>query len=57
MGNRLGKLYFPEFIPKNYWSNRFYEWAKGPDKFTDDEINVFFDGDRSKAVAIPLGND
>ena len=55
--NRLGKLYFPEFIPKNYWSNRFYEWAKGPDKFTDDEINVFFDGDRSKAVAIPLGND
>lgn len=55
--NEQGKLYFPEFVAKNYWSNRFYEWAKGPDKFTDDEINLFFDGDRSKAVAIPLGND
>jgi hypothetical protein len=27
--NRDGHLYFPEFIPKNYWSNRFLDWASG----------------------------
>ena len=53
--NREGKLYFPEFVAQNYWANRYYEWAKG--NFTDDEINLFFDGDKSKATPIPLGND
>jgi hypothetical protein len=53
--NRDGKLYFPNFIPENFWSERYYDWAKG--EFTEDEIKVFFDGDETKAVPIPLGND
>lgn len=52
--NKDGKLYFPEFIPGEYWANRYMEWDKG--NFTDDEISLFFDGDESKAVAIPVGN-
>ena len=52
--NAEGKLYFPEFVPKEYWSRRFHEWAKG--NFTDDEIELFFDNDKSKIVPIPLGN-
>ena len=53
--NSEGNLYFPNFIAENFWSERYYEWAKG--NFTEDEIKVFFDGDETKAVAIPLGND
>lgn len=53
--NREGKLYFPEFVPKEYWSRRYYEWAKGV--FTDDEIELFFDRDKSKVAPVPLGND
>ena len=52
--NFEGKLYFPEFIAQNYWSERYYEWSKG--NFTDDEIELFFEGDKSKIVAIPIGN-
>lgn len=53
--NSEGKLYFPNFIPENFWSERYYEWAKG--NFTEDEIKVFFDGDETKTIPIPLGND
>lgn len=52
--NKDGKLYFPEFISGEYWANRYMEWDKG--NFTDDEISLFFDGDESKTVAIPVGN-
>ena len=52
--NKDGKLYFPEFISGEYWANRYMEWDKG--NFTDDEISLFFDGDESKIVAIPVGN-
>jgi ATP-dependent exoDNAse (exonuclease V) beta subunit len=49
--NREGKLYFPEFDPGEYWSRRYLDWDKG--NFTDDEIELFFDGDSSRAIAIP----
>ena len=52
--NKDGKLYFPEFISGEYWANRYMEWDKG--NFTDDEISLFFDGDESKVVAIPVVN-
>lgn len=52
--NVENKLYFPEFIPQEYWSRRYHEWAKG--NFSDDEIAIFFDGDKSKVVPVPLGN-
>ena len=52
-----GNLYFPEFKKEEYWSRRFYEWAKGGvDNFTEDEIALFFDGDKDKVTAITLGN-
>jgi hypothetical protein len=49
--NRNGDLYFPEFKPGEYWLRRYLEWDKG--NFTEDEINLFFDGDASRAIAIP----
>lgn len=49
-----GVLYFPEFIAQNYWAGRFHEWAKG--NFTDDEVELFFDGDKSKITPVELGN-
>lgn len=57
-------LYFPEFRKGDYWSERFYAWTKGKkatlsnnsDGFTQDEIDLFFDGDESKIVSIELGN-
>ena len=59
-----GTLYFPEFRENDYWANRYHAWANGKkatlsdnsDGFTQDEIDLFFDGDESKIVAIPLGN-
>lgn len=55
--NSEGKRWTPEFIVENYWNNRFEKWSEvnpgDPDGiYTDDEITVLFDGDRSKAVAI-----
>jgi hypothetical protein len=52
--NEEGHLYFPEFIEGEYWSRRFIRW--GVKDFTDDEIELFFDGDKDKAVEIPVGN-
>lgn len=50
--NNKGKLYFPEFIPSNYWSNRYYAWSKG--EFTNDEKELFFNNDN--ITNVPLGN-
>ena len=58
------KLYFPEFKEEEYWSRRFNAWTNAKkatlsdnsDGFTQDEIDLFFDGDETKITAIPLGN-
>ena len=52
--NEKGVLYFPEFISGEYWSNRYMDWDKG--KFTDDEINLFFNGDKDAVTPIAVGN-
>ena len=47
-----GKLLFPEFRVDSYWSLRQESWTKPlesgetlRDRFTDDEIDIFFEGD------------
>ena len=47
-----GKLLFPEFRIKEYWSRRIESWTKPlesgeklEDRFTKDEIDIFFEGD------------
>ncbi len=50
-------LFTPEFIEDNYWSERFKQWKSAkqgdPDNvYTEDEVNLFFEGDRSKAVPL-----
>lgn len=68
--NEDDKLLFPEFIADNYWSNRYYAWNLGrrqekdrngkiiKDGFTDEEIELFFNGDDSDLASkrIPLGD-
>ena len=62
--NEAGDLYFPEFRKDYYWDKRFHAWTNAKkataenhsDGFTQDEIDLFFDGDESKITAIPLGN-
>lgn len=46
------KLLFPEFRIKEYWSERTESWTKPlqsgeklEDRFTEDEVNIFFEGD------------
>ena len=46
-----GKRLHPEFIPENYWNKRKESWTdplkpeeKIKDRFSEDEINIFFDG-------------
>jgi hypothetical protein len=53
--NENGDLYFPEFIENEYWSRRYKQWADGI--YTDDEIELFFEGDKDKVTKIPLGNE
>lgn len=58
------KLYFPEFKEEEYWSRRYNAWTNAKkakfsdhsDGFTQDEIDIFFEGDETKITAIPLGN-
>lgn len=51
-GTTNGDLLFPEFRTKEYWSRRVEKWTSplesGEDikeRFTDDEIDIFFEGD------------
>lgn len=62
--NSEGRYLSPEFREGDYWANRFHAWSTGKksespdhsDGFTQDEINLFFDGDESKITAIPTGD-
>ncbi len=59
-----GKLYYPEFREGEYWASRFHAWGNGKkatllnnsNGFTQDEIDLFFDGDESKITAISVGD-
>ena len=52
-----GNLYFPEFIEPEYWSRRFKAWAEGTkDSFTEDEIQILFNGDPNQITKVELGN-
>lgn len=37
--NSDDKLFFPEFIEHNYWTNRFLAWSEGD--YNDDELKLF----------------
>ena len=37
--NSDDKLFFPEFIEHNYWTNRFLAWSEGD--YNDDELELF----------------
>jgi hypothetical protein len=52
--SNTGKLYFPEFREESYWTNRYDQWSQG--FYTDDEINVFFNGNASLASKVDLGD-
>ena len=51
--NDQGKLWFPEFTTE-YWANQYINWSNG--NYTQDEKNVFFDGEESKVYSLELGN-
>lgn len=51
--NDQGKLWFPEFTTE-YWANQYINWSNG--NYTQDEKNVFFNGDESKVYSLELGN-
>lgn len=51
--NDQGKLWFPEFTTE-YWANQYINWSNGI--YTQDEIEVFFNGDKSKIYSLELGN-
>ena len=51
--NDQGHLWFPEFTTE-YWAKRYLDWSEG--KFTEDEIEAFFDKDKSRIYKVELGN-
>lgn len=59
-----GELYFPEFRENEYWDHRYNAWTNAKkatkkdnsDGFTQDEIDLFFNGKESEITAIPLGD-
>ena len=51
--NNQGKLWFPEFTTE-YWANQYINWSNGI--YTQDEIEIFFNGDKSKIYSLELGN-
>lgn len=58
------KQFIMDFRPTPYWQKRFHAWTKGQksqsedhnDGFTQDEIDLFFNGDESKIKPIEIGN-
>ena len=48
--NSEGKLYFPYFDKDNFFKERKKDWTQG--NFNEKEIDLFFDGDKSKVVPI-----
>ena len=59
-----GKYFFMEYRKNAYWQKRFHAWTLGKksvnsdhnDGFTQDEIELFFNGDESKIKPVELGN-
>jgi hypothetical protein len=48
--NNILKLLYPYFDPDNYFEGRYEDWRNG--EFNDTEIEVFFDGDKTKVKKI-----
>ena len=51
--NDKGNLWLPEFTTE-YWANQYLNWSQGI--YSEDQIDVFFDGDKSKVQPLDLGN-